>query len=95
MIKRVVKMQFRPEEIENFEAVFEYKKDKILAFDGCKSVELLRDIKKDNIYFTISVWENEDFLNEYRKSNFFQETWANVKLKFEAPPLAWSLSEIA
>jgi quinol monooxygenase YgiN len=95
MIKRVVKMQFRTEEIKNFEAVFEYKKEKILAFEGCKSVELLKDIKLNNVFFTISVWENEDLLNEYRNSTFFQETWANVKLKFEAPPQAWSLSEIA
>ncbi|MCH8515795.1 MAG: antibiotic biosynthesis monooxygenase [Cyclobacteriaceae bacterium] len=95
MIKRVVKMKFRAEELESFLAVFDKKKAKILQFEGCSQVDLLQDIHDKNTCFTISIWNSEEDLNNYRNSDFFQSTWKNVKTKFDEKPKAWSLKIIA
>lgn len=88
-------MKFRKEELASFLAVFEIKKEKILQFEGCQEVNLLQDIHDENTCFTISIWNSEEDLNNYRNSDFFQSTWKNVKTKFEEKPLAWSLKIIA
>jgi quinol monooxygenase YgiN len=41
MITRIVKMNFRPEEVENFLNIFHQSKDKIRHMPGCKHLELL------------------------------------------------------
>ena len=51
MIKRIVKMEFEPENVSAFVNIFKTNKDKITTFDGCHSVELLRDINTQNIFF--------------------------------------------
>jgi heme-degrading monooxygenase HmoA len=42
--------------------------------------------------FTLSIWNKEEDLNEYRKSAFFKSTWAKTKILFCDKPEAWSLS---
>jgi hypothetical protein len=35
MIKRIVKMEFKPEEVQNFKTLFDKNKSKIRNFEGC------------------------------------------------------------
>ncbi|HEY1007154.1 MAG TPA: antibiotic biosynthesis monooxygenase family protein, partial [Sphingobacteriaceae bacterium] len=63
----------------------------ILAFEGCRQVELFTDTADPNIYFTVSHWDSEDHLNLYRSSAFFRETWSRVRPMFSARAEAWSL----
>ena len=53
MIKRFVKMTFKPEYIEDFKEVFNNSKEFIAAMEGCSYVELLQDIDNPTIFFYI------------------------------------------
>jgi heme-degrading monooxygenase HmoA len=95
MIKRIVKLSFHPENIESFKIIFEESKNKIIEFDGCKHVELLCDTLHTNIFFTLSYWDSEEALNNYRNSTLFELTWAKTKVLFNDKPMAWSLNHIS
>ena len=93
MIIRLVKMVFRHEEAENFEALFNSRKTLIAGSPGCQSVELLKDVQtSDNvrIYFTRSIWKDEQSLENYRASELFADTWKLTKEKFAGKPEAWT-----
>lgn len=94
MIIRIVKMTFKEESIQDFLALFETIKDKILSSDGCSHLELLKDEKEDNIYFTYSHWATLDHLDDYRNSELFDEIWPKVKAMFSAQPQAHSLYNV-
>lgn len=92
MIKRVVKMTFRPEAVDAFiYEVFEQSKSQIRAFPGCKHMELLRGLAQPNVLFTLSLWEDETALDVYRQSELFQNTWARTKALFAERAEAWSM----
>lgn len=91
MITRIVKMIFRAEEISNFLEVFEANKALIAGSEGCTSLQLLRQKDEPDVYFTISVWESEDFLNQYRHSELFAQVWGKTKKMFAGKPEAWTL----
>lgn len=90
MIKRLVKMRFRSEEVDKFKALFDQQKEKIRAFPGCEFLELLQSQDDPQIFFTLSFWTGEDALEAYRSSQLFKGTWAATKELFEARPEAWS-----
>ena len=94
MIKRIVKMEFEPENVSAFVNIFKTNKDIITTFDGCHSVELLRDINTQNIFFTFSIWDSESSLNKYRESNTFKDIWSKTKPLFSSKAKAWSVEEI-
>ena len=94
MIKRIVKLTFRTEHIEDFKLLFQRMEQKISSFAGCQHLELWQSVKDDRVFFTYSWWENEQSLEEYRHSEFFKTTWANTKIFFDDKPEAWSVNEI-
>ena len=94
MTYRIVKMIFRNDEIENFLLLFETVKHKIKNTEGCQHLELWQDKTAKNTLFTFSIWLNEECLENYRKSNLFEETWAHTKIKFEGKPEAWSVEQL-
>lgn len=93
MIIRLVKMQFADEQRNNFVNLFNERKEKIEGQEGCHSVRLFNDIKDKGVYFTYSIWDSENHLNQYRHSDFFKETWSKTKSMFEGKPEAWSVVE--
>lgn len=94
MIIRIVKMQFRPESVGDFLALFEDKKDRIAQFDGCLHVALWRDTDNENVFFTHSQWQSPEHLLAYRQSAFFRQTWTITKTLFAQAPEAWSLHKV-
>lgn len=90
MIHRLVKMSFKANRVKHFLELFEASKDKIAAFDGCHELRLLNDRMNPNVFFTYSVWETEEHLNEYKKSELFKITWKQTKALFDIPAEAWS-----
>ncbi len=86
-------MEFDPDKVEDFLALFEEVKDKIATQQGCTHVELCEDAIQDNVYFTFSIWDREEDLENYRKSDLFKKTWARTKVLFCARPQAFSLME--
>ena len=84
-------MTFRPEEVENFQALFEERKERIRHFEGCRHLELWQDAHNPNIFFTYSNWDSEEHLNRYRFSELFKDTWSRTKALFAEKPNAWSV----
>jgi len=91
MIKRIVKMTFRPEAVPAFLEVFDSSKAQIRAFPGCRHMELLQYEKHPNVLFTLSIWDSEKDLDTYRESELFQTTWARTKVLFAGRAEAWTV----
>lgn len=91
MIVRVVKMTFRPEEVGRFQELFEGWQHRIIAFPGCRHLQLLHDLDDPRIFFTYSEWEGPDALEAYRNSPVFGAVWPVVKSLFAARAEAWTV----
>lgn len=87
---RIVKMTFKSEHCHEFEVYFESIKDAVGSQPGCDGVKLMKDLSGSGVYFTLSNWENEGYLNKYRDSELFNSVWPKVKQWFDAKPEAWS-----
>ncbi len=95
MIVRIVKMEFRKEEVENFKRMFDSKKHLIRSFPGCLHLELLQGTEaKSNVFMTYSHWESEQELNDYRYSELFAETWEETKAMFASKAEATSFTKL-
>ena len=55
MIKRIVKMEFKDEKVNDFKVLFQQYQSKIIDQDGCYSVELFQDIQSKNIFLPTAV----------------------------------------
>lgn len=94
MIKRFVKMTFKPEFVTEFTTLFNSKKEFIAAVEGCTHLELLQDTSNPNVFFTYSRWKDESYIEAYRHSDLFIDVWAKTKILFDAKPEAWSLKNV-
>lgn len=97
MLTRIVKLRITKEKADDFEAIFHQGKETIRDFEGCEYLELWKELnapENEVIFMTHSKWIDEKFLNLYRASDFFIETWAKSKLLFCGKPEAWSVSSI-
>jgi len=94
MIVRIVKLQFKKENIASFERIFEETKDAIRSFEGCSLLELYQDAGEPSIFFTYSQWKTEKHLEAYRKSDFFKGVWGRTKVLFADKPEAWSVQKV-
>lgn len=91
---RIVRMEFRPEEVATFLRLFDGVKSRIRSFAGCRDLYLLRDEAQDNVYYTYSIWDGVSSLEHYRASALFRDTWKQTRALFAAPAQAHSLIEI-
>ena len=91
MIKRLVKMSFETQHIEEFKSIFENSKHAIRGFEGCEHVELLQDTLHSSVFFTFSIWQSEEHLNVYRNSELFSRVWSATKKLFNDKPQAWTV----
>lgn len=94
MLIRIVKMEFKEENIKTFLSNFNASKLKIRQFEGCAFLELYRDKTNQNIFFTYSYWTSETHLENYRTSNLFKGVWAKTKPLFSASAQAWSVDKL-
>jgi|GEM_PF-240578 len=90
-ILRVVRMAFRPEACEAFDALFRSTQARIAAAPGCCGVTCLPDVEGGSGRTTLSVWRSVRDLEQYRESALFRAVWAETKPGFSAPPVAWSM----
>jgi autoinducer 2-degrading protein len=94
MLIRIVKLTIQKEKIDIFLENFESIKNTIKNFEGNELLELYQDKNNSQIFFTYSYWKNEDALNNYRKSAFFDEVWTFTKQLFDAKAEANSVNLI-
>lgn len=92
-LTRIVRMTFKPDKVEDFIEIFTSSKEAIAEMPGCRSVELLQDYNAENIFSTYSIWDSEEDLNNYRKSELFGKVWKSTKALFDDKPIAFSLKK--
>lgn len=83
-------MTFVPGKEKDFQDIFKKVSPLIRNFEGCSSLELLREKKDGHIFFTYSTWRSEEDLANYRSSELFAVTWEQVKKIFSAEAEAWT-----
>ena len=87
-------MSFAKENIPAFLENFELMKDKIRNAPGNRLLELYQDKNNQCIFFTYSYWETEEDLENYKKSELFNEVWTFTKKLFNEKPEAWSVDKL-
>jgi quinol monooxygenase YgiN len=92
-ILRIVRLSFKSENIPDFMDIFHKSQPLIEAFEGCFSVKLKKDASMPNVFYTVSEWQNEEALENYRHSELFISTWAKTKVLFNDRPQAFSLAD--
>ncbi|MEO1448084.1 MAG: antibiotic biosynthesis monooxygenase [Bacteroidota bacterium] len=94
MIVRIVRMEFRPDSIAQFETLFTRIRHHIRQQPGCELLELHGDPGNPLVRYTLSHWQQESDLEQYRHSALFAQVWPETKALFGARPQAYSLSLI-
>lgn len=94
MLIRLVRMQFRPQDVATFLALYEHVEPIIAAQPGCRSVQLVRQIDDPAAFATWSVWDDQIALDAYRRSDFFRGFWPEVRALFRAPAEAVSFEQV-
>ena len=87
-------MSFHNDKVEEFKEIFSTNWKFIASFKGCSRVELLQDKIHPNVFFTYSIWQNENDLEDYRNSELFEKVWSKTKVLFNAKPEAWTVQQL-
>lgn len=93
MITRIVKLQIQKEFIAEFQKTFSENHKNISSFPGCKEVKLVCDMNSPSTHFTISTWDSEQAIENYRNSELFKKIWSTVKPWFLEKAEAWSTTD--
>jgi len=91
MITRIVKLEFKPDKIEDFLVFFNTIKHKVNNYPGCFGMKLYQDINSPTTVMTYSHWDSQKDLDNYRESETFGAVWPIIKPWFNAKPEAWSV----
>jgi quinol monooxygenase YgiN len=91
-ITRVVQLTLHPQHTEAFAQIFRQHQQLIAQFEGCIELNAYQDHRQSHVFFTISKWQNEASLDNYRFSPFFKELWGKVKPMFAEKAIAHSLT---
>lgn len=94
MIKRIVRLQFNPDKVEEFLNVYKKHINSMAKRPECISLELLKEKGTLSTFYTFSIWESEDALHEYRSSEYFRDIWGRIKPWFSEKAQAWTLEMI-
>jgi quinol monooxygenase YgiN len=94
-MNRIVKLHFKKEHIEDFKTLLQEFYESIRNQKGCKSLTILQDQNIPEIFFTYSVWEGNEYLEAYKKSELFGKVWPKTKQWFAHPPEAWSTNVLS
>lgn len=94
MITRIVKLTMQKDKIDTFTAYFDTVCNTIRNQPGCHKLQVWQDINHPNIFFTYSIWDAEQDLNNYRDSAFFGVFWKTVKPWFAEKAEVWSFNKL-
>ena len=86
-------MHFTEAGVEEFLQIFDANKIAIRNFPGCTHLQLLKDSEDPTCFTTLSHWQTEQDLENYRKSELFGGVWGRVKTLFSERTQAFSLKK--
>ena len=94
MVIRIVKLTMQEANADLFKKYFDTVHDIIRNQPGCQQLQAWQEIHQPNIFFTYSIWNEEQDLNNYRDSAFFLQFWKTVKPWFDAKAEVWTFDKI-
>ena len=83
MYIRIVSVKIQEDRVEEFKEI--YSKEIIPALEstqGCNFAYLTENLKEDNEFLSLSIWEHKSFADHYEASGRFNELTAKVKHTF-------------
>jgi len=86
-------MHFTKAGVEEFLEIFNHNQEAIRNFPGCSHLQLLKDHEDSTCFTTLSHWDNQASLDNYRKSELFGLVWGRVKTLFSERSQAFSLEK--
>jgi len=89
-IIRIVRLNIKAEKVNEFINTFELIRSVIAATPGCIELELWNDADNENVFYTYSIWDDPQALENYRNSALFKDNWSTVKPLFAERAKAWS-----
>lgn len=92
MITRIVKLQFKEENVSDFLSYFDTISHIVNEFPGCIGMKLYQETGNPSTIFTYSHWESEQDLENYRLSEAFNQIWPSIKVWFGGKPEAWTVN---
>ena len=93
-IRRLVRMTFREDALPEFMELFHRSKQQIRNRPGCLHLELWQDAGAPHICTTFSIWESQEYLDQYRRSELFGQVWPATKTLFAEAPVAFSVQQV-
>lgn len=94
MIIRVVKLQFKKEDLEEALSKLSGIAPTVRSMEGCQFLEIGVRSRDKGLVVTYSYWDDVDYLNAYRTSEEFKEFWSSIKPLFAEKAEAWSLERV-
>ena len=95
MITRIVRLTLKDElSLDEFKKLYTKRNPKSRGVSGCLEVRIMKDIKENNIYYTVSKWSNNQALEDYRSSEYFKQTWPMVKSTLAARTKVFTMEDI-
>lgn len=94
MVERIVRLEFMPDKVGEFKAIFEEVKTKVRTSPGCLGMTLFVDAESPSVFYTISQWESEKYLEDYRHGELFQNSWARMRVLFGGKAQAFTIKEL-
>lgn len=94
MILRVVKMKVESKKIEAFELFMNNLHDEKLKLSGCLHFDFFHEKENNNIYYAYTIWENEKYFKQYKKSDLFKEVVTTLKSLCIEEPKAWTIENV-
>lgn len=83
MYIRIVSVKIQPGKVNEFTEI--YSEEIIPALEstkGCNFAYLTENLKEENEFLSVSIWEDKSFADEYEASGRFNELTAKVKYTF-------------
>lgn len=94
MLIRLVRMWFKPDNVDEFLRLYHAAYLTISSQPGCLGVRLVRQTDDPAAFATWSRWESAAALDAYRRSPFFRAFWPQVRTLFRQPAEAVSFEEV-
>ncbi len=94
MILRVVKMKVETKKLDAFDLFMSNLHDEKLKLPGCLHFDYFHEKKNRNIYYTYTIWENEKYFKQYKKSELFKEVVSTLKSLCLEQPQAWTIENV-
>ena len=86
-------MHFTEAGVDEFLEIFNANKTSIRNFPGCTHLQLLKDSDDPLCFSTLSHWDSQESLDQYRQSELFGKVWGRVKTLFSERSQAFSLEK--